>query len=850
MNLPPASVTAEDENKNGSSAENQSALKLNSGDSNTIKEDDSNRYIGVTYRTRRKKYQARMYRGSHEYNLGLFDLAADAALAYDAAHRIAGGRGSAASSTPPLKASEGGETRVSRGGSSSSMIADAEEIKYALDWIDCADEMERPPGLPEDDPMHLNFLHPSDFRQAREKEKMSRLKDKNSSSNNSDDDVVFPTESDLKLRMKQEILNIAKTYVSQHQQAKTAGPPDEGSDITCSNDDEEELNQPGDSNSNEGEARKESNRPAKKRKLHHMSLSAGYEDCHEEAQTLLSLNKRSTKESKQKARAQKLLDFMTGGEAAVDSKNGQVSKPTQSDGAKENPPGSEDRKQSSSEAIQQQLQQNLTRQQALTIDSFHGSFNQRALMNSLLSQYSLEQVLRFARERPDLVNEETIQEFVRAQRTDMSQQLVHNDNQRDLLYTQLQAAMMTGGHFNPTQLPMGMQEMAAVAKPIQSRGNNASGGNAKQMNRGGADDGPSGSQIGQSAFMSSVDESPYLKVLEEYKKQGVNNQDQAALQKKMAIEAKRAALAQKLSIHLSSNEADASTSTAERSKIDEKKSSGEPPSVSDASTERATAASADKKEGGDKEIKDKKASAQSSKKDGAGGSDSSRVADSPNVGADASSKVKPSGQQNAIPPQSVAGSLPVAGLQQGLASLQAMDPFQQAILQHAMVNANAPQQHHLSQSYGGGTASEIPGHAFRLQQQLMSEEYRLQQLRQTLQTQALLPHLNMGGFGVSFPNNMLNQLAANNAFAGAGGLANSLMQQSMNNNNQELLLQQALALQSNQNALMGGVLQSPAANNEQMRMAAQRQGIDAGTLAQLLMIRGETSQPPSSSKKD
>ncbi len=848
MNLPTASVTAEDENKNGSSVENQSPLKLNGGDINTIKEDDTSRYIGVTYRTRRKKYQARMYRGSHEYNLGLFDLAADAALAYDAAHRIAGGRGSTASSAPPLKTSEGDETRVSRG---SSMIADAEEIKYALDWIDCADEMERPPGLPEDDPMHLNFLHPSDFRQAREKEKMSRLKDKNSSSNNSDDDVVFPTESDLKLRMKQEILNIAKAYVAQNQQAKSVGPPDEGSDIT----DDEELNQPGEVNSNEGDARKKSNRPAKKQKLQHMSLSAEYEDCHEEAQTLLSLNKRNTKESKQKARAAKLLEFMTGGgEAAVDNKNGQVSKPAQSDGAKakENPPGSDDRKQSSSDAenIQQQLQQNLTRQQALKIDSFHGSFNQRALVNSLLSQYSLEQVLRFARERPDLVNEETIQEFVRAQGTDMSQQLVHNDNQRDLLYTQLQAAMMTGGHFNPTQLPMGMQEMAAVAEPIQRRGNNASVGNAKQINRGGTGDGPSSSQSRQSSFMS--DESPYLKVLEEYKKHGVGNQDQAAMQKKIANEAKRAALAQKLSVHLSSNEAGASTSTAERPKADEKKSSPEAPSVND-STEGAAAAFSDKK-GGDKEIKDTKTSPPSSLKDGAGGSDSSRVGDSPK--SSASSKAKPTGQPNAIPhqtPQSV-GSLPVAGLQQGFASLQAMDPFQQAILQHAMANANAPQQHHLAQSYGGGTASEIPGHTLRLQQQLISGEYRLQQLRQTLQTQALLPYLNMGGFGASLPNNMLNQLAASNAFAGAGLMQQSmnnnnqelLLQQSMNNNNQELLLQQALALQSNQNALMGGVLQSPVPNNEQVRMAAQRQGIDAGTLAQLL--RGETFQPPS--KKD
>jgi len=829
-NLPPPSASA-----------SAAAAVDESNVSSTIR-DDSSRYIGVTYRSRRKKYQARMYRGSHEYNLGLFDLAADAALAYDAAHRVAGGGGISSSTTPsstPSKTSKGGDARGSRG--SSSMITDAEEIKYALDWIDCADEMERPSGLPEDDPVHLNFLRPSDFRQAREKE-ISSHKDKNNSNN--DDDVVFPTESDLKLRVKQEILNIAKTYVSQ--QAKTPGPPDEGSDLTSSNDDEEEL--PGGDNPSEA-VRKKGSRPAKKRKLQQMNLSAGYEDRHEEAHTLLSLNKRSTKESKQAARAQKLLEFMTGGEAAVDSNYGQVSASNQADDAKENPNGSDDRKQSSSDAetIQQQLQQNLARQQALTIDSFHGSFNQSALMSSLLSQYSLEQVLRFARERPDLVNEETIREFVRAQRTDMSQQLLHNNNQTDLLHTQLQAAMMTGGHFNPTQLPIGMQTLAAES--IQSR-NNTGGGNAKEINRGGAKNGADTQQDGQATFRPSEvreprpsDESPFLMhVLEEYKKQGVGNQDQAALQKKIANEAKRAALAQKLSIHLS-NETEAPIATTEASKTGEKETSDEPPPVGD-SKDKATAAPPDNKEDGDSEILDKKTSS-NSKVDRVGGTDSS------NVGTDASNQVKPMGRPNATPSQSrsVAGSVPFAGLQQGNPSLQqAMDPFQQAILQHVMVNGNAQQHQHMSQSYGGGNTLEMPAQevALRLQQRLMNEEYRLQQLRQTLQTQALLPYLNMGGFGVSGPNNVLNHMAGNNAFA--GGLANSLMQQSMNNNNQELLLQQALALQSNQNASMSGVLQSPV-NNEQMLLAAQSQGMDAGTLAQLLMNRGGASQPPSSSSK-
>ena len=743
-----SSVIAEDEN-NGTN----------------ITGDNSSRYIGVTFRSRRKKYQARMYRGSHEYNLGLFDLAADAALAYDAAHRVTGGRGLSSSNSPSPPPSTSGKGTHARGS-----IPDAEEIKYALDWIDCADKIERPSGLPEDDPVHLNFLRPFDFRQAREKE-ISGHKDKNKHSNNSDDEIVFPTESELKLRIKQEILNIAKAYVSQ----QAGNTPDEGSDVTNSIDDEEELIQPSDANNTTEVVRKRDSRPAKKRKSQHMSVSAEYEDCHEEACTLLSLNKREAKESKQAARAQKLLDFMAGSGAAVDSNDGKVSPQNQED-------GKDDKKKSSSDAetMERQLQQNFARQQALTIDSFHGSFNQSALMSSLLSQYSLEQVLRFARERPDLVNEETIQEFVRAQQSDMSLQLGHDENEKDLLYSQLQMAMMTGGHFNPSQLPM-----------------------------------------------------------------GIHNQDQAALQKKIANEAKRAALAQKLSINLS-NGAETSIATSERSKIDEKEKSEDPPPVGD-SKEKAAVAPARKNEGGDTGGKDKKAPSSSKDNDRVGEIDDSSVRKSPDKNSDASRQVKRKGQPNAIP-LSIAASLPVVGLQQGLPSLQTMDPFQQAILQHTIMNRNAQQHQHLAQSYGGGNASELPASevALRLQQQLVNEEYRLQQLRQNLQTQALLPYLNVGGFGVAGANNLLNNMASNNALA--GGLANSFMQQSMNNNNQELLLQQALALQSNQNASMNGALQPPA-NNEQMLLAAQGQGIDAGTLAQLLMMRGGASQPPPSSSK-
>ena len=754
--------------------------------------EESSRYIGVTYRSRRKKYQARMYRGSHEYNLGLFDLAADAALAYDAAHRVAGGKVSL--SNVPSKSSKDGCAATS--------LADEEEIKYALDWIDCADDMERPQGLAEDDPMHLNFLHPSDFRQARERE-IFAYKDKNINSDSSEEDVELPTESELKLRMKQEILNIAKTYVSQ--QVISLGPPDDGSDLTFSNDDEEGECSNQTQSQNDTEAQGMGSGPTKKRTFQHINMSSQYEDCHEEAETLLSLNRRKSKESKQAARAQKLMEFMAGDNAKTDGAGAQASSLNQ------NLSSTEERKQSSSDAeiIQQQLQENLARQQAMTIDSFNGSFNQQALMSSLLGQYSLEQVLLFARERPDLVNEETILEFVRNQRTGMSQQLVNDSNQADLLYAQLQAAMMTGGHFNPTQLPMGMQ------------GANNSGGRHIQQNNLGDRLNGSGHQDGQTTDSKPSHESPFLmKVLEEYKKQEAVNQDQAALQKKISNEARRAALAQKLSVHLS-NESNASIASG-KNKADENKRSCIPASFQESASESGRAIN------GDSENKVKSASS-NAKDDNV---EKNEVNSSVGIVKD-SNEVKEVEQV----PQDL-GSF--AGLRQSFNPLQTIDPFQKTIIQHTMVNGEQLQN---SQPLGGRNASELAAQdfAFRLQQQLMNEEYRLQQLRLSLQNQVFSQYLHRGGLGA------LNGMASNNSFP--GGHANSLMQLSMNNNNQEMLLQQALALRANQNAsLGGGDLQSQGSQGRAEHMllaAAQSQGIDAGALAQLLNQRG-LSQPPSS----
>ncbi|KAL7461616.1 hypothetical protein ACHAXS_002034, partial [Conticribra weissflogii] len=44
--------------------------------------------IDITHRLKRGKFQARIYKSNNEYNLGLYELAADAAFAYDTANRL------------------------------------------------------------------------------------------------------------------------------------------------------------------------------------------------------------------------------------------------------------------------------------------------------------------------------------------------------------------------------------------------------------------------------------------------------------------------------------------------------------------------------------------------------------------------------------------------------------------------------------------------------------------------------------------------------------------------------------------------------------------------------------------
>ena len=137
-----------------------------------------------------------MYRGSREYNLGLFDLASDAALAYDAAYRIAG------SKVSREDGEEDGE------GAKTDLFTDIEQIKFALDWLDVADENTVQDG----DSSNINFKEPSQYRTARNQEIEDNTSGKIDYPNFASIDIV--KEEDLKVRIKKEILTLAKAYLA------------------------------------------------------------------------------------------------------------------------------------------------------------------------------------------------------------------------------------------------------------------------------------------------------------------------------------------------------------------------------------------------------------------------------------------------------------------------------------------------------------------------------------------------------------------------------------------------------------------------------------------------------------
>jgi len=133
----------------------------------------------------RDKYQSRIYKGNKEYNLGLFDVAADAALAYDVAHRL----------VKRVFAVSGKEKET---------LAAYEAHKDALDWLDGKDTASANKDM---DPDKLNFWSPHEYKEARENEiKESEVADTRKHRN-------CPGMDELRFSIRRESIRIVRNLI-------------------------------------------------------------------------------------------------------------------------------------------------------------------------------------------------------------------------------------------------------------------------------------------------------------------------------------------------------------------------------------------------------------------------------------------------------------------------------------------------------------------------------------------------------------------------------------------------------------------------------------------------------------
>ena len=137
----------------------------------------------------REKYQARIYKRNKEYNLGLFEVAADAALAYDTAHRL-------------LKKI----TVSSNAGSEKEAMAAYEADSEATHWLDFDEEKAEEANRCVDKDK-LNFETPQNYREERELEineskEAGTQKHKNS-----------PSETTIKMVVRKEAIRVVKVVI-------------------------------------------------------------------------------------------------------------------------------------------------------------------------------------------------------------------------------------------------------------------------------------------------------------------------------------------------------------------------------------------------------------------------------------------------------------------------------------------------------------------------------------------------------------------------------------------------------------------------------------------------------------
>jgi len=147
----------------------------------------------------REKYQARIYKGNKEYNLGLFEVAADAALAYDTTHRL-------------LKKI----TVSSNAGSEKEAMAAYDADSEATHWLDFDEEKAEEANSCVDKDK-LNFEKPQNYREERELEineskEASTQKHKNS-----------PSETTVKMVVRKEAIRVVKVVIGLDEGSKKKG---------------------------------------------------------------------------------------------------------------------------------------------------------------------------------------------------------------------------------------------------------------------------------------------------------------------------------------------------------------------------------------------------------------------------------------------------------------------------------------------------------------------------------------------------------------------------------------------------------------------------------------------------
>ncbi|KAL3791267.1 hypothetical protein HJC23_000884 [Cyclotella cryptica] len=206
----------------------------------------SSKYVGVTFRPNRVKYQARIYKGNKEFNLGLFDLSADAALAYDITHRLITEVERMVQEELAEQSNEDVQEKLPLRLSSVLDSTDASCTTRIRMELSKLNELEKCPSLPspalnwlEENPFdydapnaphakeceRLNFRHPQEYYAARQKEAdekkwsaSDKVKEASSTKTKEKKSTVschgtYPSIPDLKALIRKEAIRVAKAVI-------------------------------------------------------------------------------------------------------------------------------------------------------------------------------------------------------------------------------------------------------------------------------------------------------------------------------------------------------------------------------------------------------------------------------------------------------------------------------------------------------------------------------------------------------------------------------------------------------------------------------------------------------------